>query len=110
MDLEEFGRSTGGQTELRYIAAYAATWGEDPNAWPEDWILEGPAFWWSAADDASYADNLRHTLGDHFALVGPPVALPAAPPDREDMHAGDASCSSLSRWRPTSSRRTAVRL
>ncbi|QFG69625.1 hypothetical protein [Ornithinimicrobium pratense] len=88
-DLEDFGASPGGQTELRYVAAYAATWGEDPTAWPEDWILEGPAYWWSAADDAIYAENLRYALGDHFALLGPPVALPLAPPDLEDLHAGE---------------------
>ena len=90
MDLEEFGASPGGHTELRYVAAYAATWGDDPAAWPEDWVLEGPAFWWSAADDPVYAENLRFAIGEHVALLGPPVSLPLAPPDHGDLEAGDA--------------------
>lgn len=89
MDLEEFGISPGGQTELRHIAAFAATWGEDPQGWPEDWILEGPAYWWSAVDDPAYVVNLQYVLGDHFALHGPPSALPEIPLDPEDPEAAD---------------------
>ena len=77
MDLEEFGISPGGQTELRHIAAFAATWGEDPQGWPEDWILEGPAYWWSAVDDPAYAENLQYVLGEQVSLVSSAAATAA---------------------------------
>lgn len=89
LDLEDFGSSPGGQTELRYVAAYGVTWGEDPAAWPVDWILQGPAYWWSSVDDPQYAFNMLHSAGDHFAAVGPPTQLPSLEFDPGDPAAAD---------------------
>ena len=84
-DLQEYGQSPGGQTELRYFAAYAALWGEDPDTWPEDWVLEGMAYWWSSVDDPAYSAGFLSEVGDHFAVTGPPTALPALPRDPDDL-------------------------
>lgn len=90
LDLEEYGPSPGGQTELRYMAASSATAGEDVEAWPEDWILEGPPSWWSSVEDPAYAEHLLLSAGDHFARQGPPTAFPTVPMDPDDPSAADA--------------------
>lgn len=90
LDLEDYGSSPGGQTELRYFAAHAGAWGSDRDAWPEDWVLQGAAYWWSSVEDDSYHEQLLAAAGDHFAETGQPRSLPTAPLAMDDVAGGEA--------------------
>lgn len=89
-EITDYGPSPGGHTALRYIAAYAAMWGDDPGLWPQDWVLEGFPQWWSASEDPPWAEEMLSWAASHHAAVGEPTGLPVAPQDLEDVDAYDA--------------------
>lgn len=78
-DLEEFGPSPGGHTMLRQMVAHVGLYGQDNGLWPQDWLLDGVPWWWSAAQDPPYLDDLHLLVADHHLVEGPPSGLPAAP-------------------------------